>query len=348
MDVACGPRHILLRSSSGRVFSFGSGDSGRLGHGDVLSRLDPTLIQALRSQVVVGVACGRDHSAVVCASGLAYTFGWGEGGRLGIGHDAGDVLWPTQVVLPNAVRGFHLVAAGREATVLVSRCGRVFVCGLAHVGPTAHALHLAPHHLDGCDDENAGAGGIVSVKAGDAHCVVRMSDGSLYSWGDGASGALGHGDLLTKVHPTKVPGLPSVQKVVCGAWHTACLTTQGHVWVWGDTMGSSTSSPTRIGNKSASIDEDKPVCYRDVACGGDGAMFVQRHDHTVRHVSPCLRATSHSKCLIHVQVWSWQGDNSGQQRTATRVWPPAVTNDNEHAATTYQASAATLKCTCRI
>ncbi|ETW06077.1 hypothetical protein H310_03671 [Aphanomyces invadans] len=302
VDVACGPRHVLLRSSSGRVFSFGSGDSGRLGHGDTQSRSHPTLIQALRSQVAVGVTCGRDHSAVVCASGLAYSFGWGEGGRLGIGEDAGSVLWPTEIVVPNAVRGFHLVAAGRECTVLVSRCDRVYVCGLALLGPNAHELYLTPHHVP-IEDFHGGV--IVSVKAGDAHIVFRTADGELYSWGDGASGALGHGDFATKVHPMKVDSVPAVQKVECGTWHTACLTTQGQVWVWGDAACLSTpsASPTVVQTpRKSTLDEEERVLHTDVACGADGATYVHANEHT---------------------MWSWQkGDSS--RPTASIVWPPTL------------------------
>ena len=43
VSVVCGVRHTLCLDDRGRVFSFGHGANGRLGHGDTKDRLSPTL-----------------------------------------------------------------------------------------------------------------------------------------------------------------------------------------------------------------------------------------------------------------------------------------------------------------
>jgi alpha-tubulin suppressor-like RCC1 family protein len=42
--VSAGSFHSLLVTASGVAYSFGSGDNGRLGHGDTSNRLTPTAI----------------------------------------------------------------------------------------------------------------------------------------------------------------------------------------------------------------------------------------------------------------------------------------------------------------
>ncbi|KAH9102036.1 hypothetical protein LEN26_014818 [Aphanomyces euteiches] len=265
VDVACGSNHLLLRSSTGLVFSFGSGDCGRLGHGDTNARALPVLIQALRSEVITSIACGRDHSVCMSESGNCYSFGWGEGGRLGLGVDTGNVLWPTKMDLPPSVRAFHLVAAGRETTVLVSICNRVWMCGLHPLSADKHELLLSPKPF-----AIPGNGLVVGIKAGDAHCAARTSQGEVFTWGDGASGALGQGDLDTKSEPTLVQGLNRVVKVVCGAWHSACITNQRELWLWGDHAGGKNVLPTRVCSE-----------VEDAACGNDGAVYVKTSNETI-------------------------------------------------------------------
>lgn len=48
-------------------------------------------------EAVVSAGCGREHTLVAVASGGVFAWGWGEGGRLGLGED-GAVLSPRRVV----------------------------------------------------------------------------------------------------------------------------------------------------------------------------------------------------------------------------------------------------------
>lgn len=47
-------------------------------------------------QAVVWAGCGREHTLVALASGSVYSWGWGEGGRLGLG-EVDAVLSPRRV-----------------------------------------------------------------------------------------------------------------------------------------------------------------------------------------------------------------------------------------------------------
>eukprot|EP00804_Cyclotella_cryptica_P000759 CCRYP_001016-RA/>CCRYP_001016-RA protein AED:0.33 eAED:0.24 QI:0/0/0/1/1/1/3/0/665 len=90
--VACGSDHTLVSTKS-TTFSWGSGDGGKLGHGDLLSRWEPTEITGLRGCNILDISAGTWHSACVVRippmkdSGYLYTFGsgyqrsaWARGG----------------------------------------------------------------------------------------------------------------------------------------------------------------------------------------------------------------------------------------------------------------------------
>jgi hypothetical protein len=63
------------------------------------------------------------------------------------------------------------------------------------------------------------------VAAGFKHSVCCTKHGTVYTWGDGGKGALGHGDKLTKEAPTRVEGCDDavVTMVAAGFEHTAVV-----------------------------------------------------------------------------------------------------------------------------
>jgi E3 ubiquitin-protein ligase HERC4 len=88
---ACGGRHSLCAATDGRLFSWGLGDDGRLGHGDAASRPEPAQVRAggLDRARVRAVSGGGHHSAVVTEAGRLLTCGRGSYGQLGHGRAQG-------------------------------------------------------------------------------------------------------------------------------------------------------------------------------------------------------------------------------------------------------------------
>eukprot|EP01084_Bolivina_argentea_P095715 172046_1 len=88
--------HTLLLTTNGALLSFGSGDSGKLGHGHEENKIyKPKVIEALLSKHVIDIAAGNVHSLCVTADGQLYS--WGQGGRGQLGHgDRNNKLMETQ------------------------------------------------------------------------------------------------------------------------------------------------------------------------------------------------------------------------------------------------------------
>lgn len=72
--MASGAEHCLLLTSNGDIFSFGCGLRGALGHGDVNSKEQPTIIEALGGLKIVDIAAGSFHSIAVSSFGDVYRF----------------------------------------------------------------------------------------------------------------------------------------------------------------------------------------------------------------------------------------------------------------------------------
>ena len=90
-QVSCGATHCACLLRDSRVFTWGNGDGGRLGHGDTKPRTAPTIVQTLAGECVAKVMCSVWHSAAIVVvppymkGGLLYTWGTGYHGQLGQG-----------------------------------------------------------------------------------------------------------------------------------------------------------------------------------------------------------------------------------------------------------------------
>ncbi|XP_055083199.1 probable E3 ubiquitin-protein ligase HERC4 isoform X2 [Periophthalmus magnuspinnatus] len=82
-QITAGGAHSFARTFSGAVFGWGCNKFGQLGLSDTNDRCFPTLLKSLRSQRVVYICCGEDHTAVLTKEGGVFTFGAGGYGQLG-------------------------------------------------------------------------------------------------------------------------------------------------------------------------------------------------------------------------------------------------------------------------
>ncbi|KAL3671695.1 hypothetical protein V7S43_003605 [Phytophthora oleae] len=129
--VSVGSTHTAAVTDKGKLYAWGSCVSGQLGLGEAKragvkeKRLQlyfptPTIVEALQSKWITRVSCGATHTAVVSADGQLFTFGCGDGGRLGVGSND-DSLHPQlvsslekHVVLDVCCGSWHTLCVARE------------------------------------------------------------------------------------------------------------------------------------------------------------------------------------------------------------------------------------------
>ncbi len=69
-QVSCGASHTLAISDDGRtIWSFGAGDHGKLGHGEIARLYRPKVIEALQGISIVKVQAGNQVSLALTAEG---------------------------------------------------------------------------------------------------------------------------------------------------------------------------------------------------------------------------------------------------------------------------------------
>mmetsp|Transcript_68764 Transcript_68764/g.76940 ORF Transcript_68764/g.76940 Transcript_68764/m.76940 type:complete len:684 (-) Transcript_68764:7-2058(-) len=135
----CRVSHSLLLTSTGRVLSFGCGQSGALGHGfsggkQLPDILRPKYIEALSGIQCVCIAAGELHSAAVTVDGDLYTWGDGFCGQLGLG-DKKPRVTPEQVIKGGLEdECLSNISLGSRHSLAVTEDGEVFSFGLGHFG----------------------------------------------------------------------------------------------------------------------------------------------------------------------------------------------------------------------
>jgi len=69
VSVSCGSSHTACLTEMGRVYTWGAGISGALGHGQTADQITPRLVEELRDMTVSHIACGWYHTIAVVSVG---------------------------------------------------------------------------------------------------------------------------------------------------------------------------------------------------------------------------------------------------------------------------------------
>ncbi|XP_039864537.1 probable E3 ubiquitin-protein ligase HERC6 isoform X1 [Simochromis diagramma] len=96
--ISCGESHSAVLTKDGKVYTFGDGSQGQLGHSTSANEVKPKLVAGVDGPASQ-IACGRHHTLVLGSSGQLWAFGSGAKGQTGNGHNGGS-LTPTLVQFP--------------------------------------------------------------------------------------------------------------------------------------------------------------------------------------------------------------------------------------------------------
>ncbi|XP_021804640.1 E3 ubiquitin-protein ligase HERC2-like isoform X1 [Prunus avium] len=239
LSVACGAWHSALATSSGKMFTFGDGAFGVLGHGDRESVPYPREVQLLNGLKTIKVACGVWHTAAIVEvmgqsgpnASSRKLFTWGDGDKHRLGHGSKDTYLLPTCVSSLIDYNFHQLACGHTMTIALTTSGHVFT-----MGGTAYG-QLGNPSSDGrvpCLVQDKLVGEFVEeIACGEYHVAVLTSRSEVFTWGRGANGRLGHGDAEDRKTPTLVEALKDrhVKSISCGSNFTSSICI--HKWVSG-------------------------------------------------------------------------------------------------------------------
>lgn len=122
VDAVAGQYHSVALTADGRIFTWGWGVHGQLGHGNTDEKTTPSLVKILLGVVVCRISAGYAHTLALSIDGVVYAFGCNVLGQLGTGDNAKSSI-PTKVSLPDGITlistgYFHNVSQTRDLASL--------------------------------------------------------------------------------------------------------------------------------------------------------------------------------------------------------------------------------------
>lgn len=259
--------NVLGSRISPGLYAWGRNNHGQLGDNSArINRSSPVQAGSLVNWRFI--SAGRYHTVATKTDGTLWAWGRNAVGNLGTSNTTSRSS-PFQV---GSLANWRLVATGQYHSLAVKTDGSLWAWG---------------HNAQGqVGNGTSGLTGISSpvpigalrnwklVSAGRYISASVKTDGSLWTWGAGTSGAGGRPTTANVSSPVRVGTQSNWSMVACGFSHMAAVTTDGKLWTWGPgTSGAlglndttNRSSPTQVGTLTN---------WKYVACGNETTFAIK-------------------------------------------------------------------------
>jgi alpha-tubulin suppressor-like RCC1 family protein len=249
-QVSAGSNHTAAVRQNGTLWAWGLGSNGRLGDGTAVDKSSPvSVVGGFTDWCQVSAGSTGAHTAAVRTNGTLWTWGAGTFGRLG---DGTTVAKSSPVSVIGGFTDWCQVSSGGYQTVAVRTNGTLWSWGCNDTGRLGDGTTIdksSPVSVIG------GFTDWCQVSVGLRHTLAVRQNGTLWSWGYGASGRLGDDTIVNKCSPVSVVGgFTDWCQVAAGSSHTAAVRTNGTLWTWGcgsngrlgNGLSGERSSPTSV------------------------------------------------------------------------------------------------------
>ncbi|KAJ3593562.1 hypothetical protein NHX12_005896, partial [Muraenolepis orangiensis] len=279
--IEAGQYCTFVISSDGSVRACGKGSYGRLGLGDSnnQSTLKKLTFEPHRSIKKVSSSKGSDgHTLAFTTEGEVFSWGDGDYGKLGHGNSSTQ-KYPKLIQGPLQGKVVVCVSAGYRHSAAVSESGELYTWGEGDFGRLGHGDSNSRNIPTLVKDiSNVG-----EVSCGSSHTIALSKDGrTVWSFGGGDNGKLGHGDTNRVYKPKVVEALQGmfIRKVCAGSQSSLALTSTGQVYAWGcgACLGCGSSEATALRPKL--IEELATTRVVDISIG-DSHCLALSHDNEV-------------------------------------------------------------------
>ena len=112
--------------------------------------------------------------------------------------------------------------------------------------------------------------------AGYYHSAAIKTDGTLWMWGYNADGELGDNTVTKRSSGVQtVAAGTNWNKISCGGYHTACIKTEGTLWLWGYNNQGQLGDNTRTHRSSPVQTVAGGTNWLNVSCGGFSTAAIK-------------------------------------------------------------------------
>lgn len=228
-QVTCGGLHTAVVTEEGKVFTWGDGRRGELGHiHDPSLKQTPRMVEMLDHVFVTSVACGGSHTVAITDSGQLYSWGWSRYGQTGHGERA-NVKFPKRIDHP-LVKDIVQVACGSKHTMAITRSGTVIAFGAnrhGQCGLSDFEDRLEPNRIESLRDTP-----ISYVSCGAIHSCLVTTTGDVYICGFGEYFIPDESQHFFP-EPRRVQLPEAIRSISCGQAHNLALSVNNNVYAFG-------------------------------------------------------------------------------------------------------------------
>ncbi|KAJ8388266.1 hypothetical protein AAFF_G00135270 [Aldrovandia affinis] len=234
--VACGRDHCLALCTSGQVYSWGSGAEGQLGTGACPTKNQKPRRVQVPSPIpilIFQVACGNVHSLALTAGGDVLSWGQNSHGQLGLAKAVPNHSVPTPVL---SLTGTPVtqVCAGGAHSLFLSLSGLVYCCGANEAGQLGLNRIDKRGRFNVCAVPALRPLDVSYISCGEVHTAILTKDGSVFTFGEGRFGQLGHNSTANELKPRRVENIDDrASQIACGSHHTLVLVSSGALLAFG-------------------------------------------------------------------------------------------------------------------
>ena len=158
-QISCGKEHLLILTINNKVYSFGLGTKGQLGHGKIENNLEPKLIENLTAKISsISAGNGGWHSAAIDEEGNCFIWGWNSHGQLGLTDNENSFIsTPIKLNVLNPFTDkpvkFKKISLGARHSAFIDSDSNLFTFGWNKYNQLFH--DTATGHIDEIDLTNS-------------------------------------------------------------------------------------------------------------------------------------------------------------------------------------------------
>jgi len=132
-SLTCGERHVIARTKSVSLYSWGDNSCGQLGDGTNINRNRPKKICSFSHLNIIHVCCGAYHSLALTLDGDIFAWGYNRIGQIGNSQNKNNEWLPIKVDHP-FFKKFKMISCGYHHSMALSLDGIVYSWGYNEFG----------------------------------------------------------------------------------------------------------------------------------------------------------------------------------------------------------------------
>ncbi|KYQ96666.1 inositol 5-phosphatase [Tieghemostelium lacteum] len=214
--------------------------------GEVMGRKHTTLFKIVWKKKVDQVSCGFNHTLLLTNEHKIYAMGINQLGQLGI-ENAVDSAVPIPIESLNSKYNLIKIVAGNQISAAITEQGDLYTWGNNQYGQLANGKvgvksnqctpsTIQPPLYNSAQEQMVYQNLQWSqIVFGQSHVLAITTTGILFVWGGNQDGQLGLGHTNPKYIPVRCSFIDGaiITDISCGLNHSALLTLDGDVYMWG-------------------------------------------------------------------------------------------------------------------